>query len=76
MCNCLLDKVRVMCNQTGKILQVSLDNLSKENGEDLWEKDLVDGQNVIYSASDGKSYDVTIKTKNSIYFHINLLTLY
>jgi hypothetical protein len=40
---------------------VSVDQLSKENGEDLTVEDLVDGNNVLYEDSTGKTFDVTIK---------------
>ena len=54
----------MVCNQTGKILQTSLHNLSKENGESLDIEDLFDGNTVLYEASDKKTYDVTIKGIN------------
>ena len=56
-----LGKVTVVCNQTGKALQVPVEKLSKENGEDLCAQDLLDGQNVLYEDSKGKTYDVTIR---------------
>jgi hypothetical protein len=51
----------VVCNQTARQLKVSVDQLSKENGEDLTVEDLVDGNNVLYEDSTGKTFDVTIK---------------
>ena len=42
---------------------VSVESLSKEDGESLSIEDLVDGQNVIYEGVKGKTYDVTISMK-------------
>ncbi|XP_019859493.1 PREDICTED: uncharacterized protein LOC109587711 [Amphimedon queenslandica] len=54
------ENIKVSCNQTGKCFKVSIDELSKENGEDLNWKDLFDGNEVIYESKDGKTYDVKI----------------
>ena len=57
----ILENIKVSCNQTGKIIKASIDELSKETGEDLELTDIFDGNEVIYEAKDGKTYDVTIK---------------
>ena len=58
----ILDNIKVSCNQTGKLLKVSVDELSKENGEDLEIEDIYDGNQVIYEAKDGKTYNITINS--------------
>lgn len=69
LCYIFLGKVRVVCNQTGKVLQVPVKKLSKETGESLHPEDLVDGTNVLYEGIDNKTYDVTIRSGQ--YFIIN-----
>ena len=57
----IIENIKVSCNQTGKIIKASIDELSKETSEDLELADIFDSNEVIYEAKDGKTYDVTIK---------------
>jgi hypothetical protein len=38
-----------------------MDKLSKENGEHFQSQDIIEGTNVIYEESFGKTFDVTIQ---------------
>lgn len=49
------------CNQSGRQLLVSIDNLSKEGGESLEIEDIFKGSTVIYEDHKGKTFDVTIQ---------------
>lgn len=49
----ILKNITVSCNQTGKIIKASIDELSKETGEDLELTDIFDDNEVIYEAKDG-----------------------
>ncbi len=55
-----IGKIKVKCNQTGKVFNVVLSSLSKESGEQLTRNDLNLGTDVLYESSNGKAYDVTI----------------
>lgn len=47
-----------------KAFHASVEELSKENGEGLYQEDIVDGNNVLYENDGGKSCDVTIRPKS------------
>ena len=50
----ILENIKVSCNQTGKKIKASIDELSKETGEDLEVTDIFDGNEM-------ERHDVTIK---------------
>ena len=53
------------CNQTGRTLIVSIESLSKENGDDLHSGDLTPENTVIFEGKNRKSYNVTIQGSSS-----------
>ena len=56
----IIVKVWVKCSQTGKVFSVNLDELTKEDREDV-DYTAVHGDEVIYTdCRNGKSYDVKI----------------
>ena len=56
----ILGKIKVSCNQTGRLLTLPLTKLSKETGESLTKNDLIEGSCVLFESSNGRTYDVTI----------------
>ena len=55
-----LGKIKVVCNQTGRMLNIPLSALSFKSGEALTPADIKDGECVIYKTVSGKTYDITI----------------
>ena len=53
----------VTCNQTGKIMPVPINTLSKENGEPVFKEKLRAGDQLLYEFKN-KAFDVTFKAAN------------
>lgn len=59
----IIGKMKVKCNQSGKVFLTTCDKLTKENGEDLVQSDIYVGNNVLFT-DDGKEYDVQLMDQN------------
>uniref|UniRef100_A0A1X7T4U7 Uncharacterized protein n=1 Tax=Amphimedon queenslandica TaxID=400682 RepID=A0A1X7T4U7_AMPQE len=57
-------KIKVKCNQSGKVFMTTCDKLTKENGEDLVQSDIYVGNNVLFTEDDGKEYDAKTYEKS------------
>ena len=55
-----LGKIRVKCNQTGKLFSVKVSTLCREDGDPLRKKDLVEGTQLVMTLNK-KPYTVTFQ---------------